>query len=82
MRAAVVSSFDSPPSYTDFPEPEAGKGEIVVQVLAAPLSPIVKFLAAGKHYSGSGETRFVPGIDGVGTAFWYRTEVGPVGGAG
>lgn len=68
MRAAVVSRFDAPPSYEHFPEPVAGEGEIVVRVLAAPLSPIVKFLAAGKHYSGSGEANFVPGIDGVGIA--------------
>ncbi|MGX5024796.1 quinone oxidoreductase family protein [Enterobacter sp. UPMP2060] len=68
MRAAVVSRFDAPPSYDEFPDPVAGEGEIVVRVLAAPLSPIVKYLAAGKHYSGSGEANFVPGIDGVGIA--------------
>ncbi|MFD3242563.1 zinc-binding alcohol dehydrogenase family protein [Rahnella perminowiae] len=66
MRAAVVSLFDVPPSYGDFPEPVAGEGERVLRVLAAPLSPIVKSLAAGRHYSGTRDVNFVPGIDGVG----------------
>ena len=66
MRAAVVSRFDAPPLYGDFPEPVAGEGELVIRVRAAPLSPIVKSLAAGRHYSGSAETHFVPGIEGVG----------------
>jgi len=66
MHAAVVSSFDEPPSYGVFPEPVAGDGEVVIHVLAAPLSPLVKSLAAGRHYSVAAEAHFVPGIDGVG----------------
>lgn len=67
MFAAVVSDFAKPPVYGDFPEPRAGEGEVVINVRAAPLSPIVRSLAAGKHYASSTHTRFVPGIDGVGT---------------
>lgn len=48
-------------------EPEAGEGETVVTVSAAPLSPIVRALASGSHYTSSGKTGFVPGVDGVGT---------------
>ena len=66
MRAAVVTRFDAPPSYGYFSEPVAGEGEVVIRVLAAPLSPIVKSLAAGRHYSGTAEANFIPGIDGVG----------------
>lgn len=68
MLAAVVKNFGSPPVFGDYPEPQAGVGEIVINVHAAPLSPIVKKLAAGKHYSSTGGAEFVPGIDGVGTA--------------
>lgn len=71
MRAAIVNAFGSPPVFGDFPEPQANDGEMVVRVLAAPLSPIVKSLAAGKHYASSTSTStsagFIPGIDGVGT---------------
>ncbi|WP_431086613.1 quinone oxidoreductase family protein [Paenibacillus sp. 8b26] len=67
MLAAVVNKFGSPPVFGDYPEPQTGIGEIVINVHAAPLSPIVKSLAAGKHYTSTGGTGFVPGIDGVGT---------------
>ena len=66
MKAAVVHSFGVPPSFADFVEPETGTNETVVQVRAAPLSPIVKRLAAGTHYASSNTAGFVPGVDGVG----------------
>lgn len=67
MKAAVVNSFDAPPAFGEFQEPEAGEGQTVINVTAAPLSPIVKALAAGTHYSGGASAGFVPGVDGVGT---------------
>jgi NADPH:quinone reductase-like Zn-dependent oxidoreductase len=67
MKAAVVNAFGVAPAFGEFREPEAGDGETVVTVSAAPLSPIVKALAAGKHYTSSSTPGFVPGIDGVGT---------------
>lgn len=68
MKAAVVNSFGVPPSFQDFrePEPEAGDGETLVTVRAAALSPIVRGLAAGKHYASGTTAGFVPGVDGVG----------------
>jgi NADPH:quinone reductase-like Zn-dependent oxidoreductase len=67
MKAAVVTSFGVPPSYQEFREPTAADGEAVVTVHAAPLSPIVKKLAAGTHYASGTSAGFVPGVDGVGT---------------
>lgn len=66
MRAAVVSSFGQPPSCGDFREPVAGEGETLVSVRAAPLSPIVRALASGKHYASASGGGFVAGVDGVG----------------
>jgi NADPH2:quinone reductase len=66
MNAAVVESFESPPRYARFEDPTPEQGELVVQVLAAGLHPIVKALAKGAHYSSTGRLPFVPGIDGVG----------------
>jgi NADPH2:quinone reductase len=43
-----------------------GEGEVILQVRAAGLHPVVKALASGSHYSGKGEVPVVPGIDGVG----------------
>ncbi len=66
MNAAVVQSFNDPPSYTTFKEPVAAEGEKLVSVSAAGLHPIVKALAKGTHYGSSGEFPFVAGVDGVG----------------
>lgn len=67
MKAAVVTDFGKPPAYGDFREPVAGEGETIVRVHAAPLSPIVKALASGRHYTSGAQAGFVPGVDGVGT---------------
>jgi NADPH:quinone reductase-like Zn-dependent oxidoreductase len=67
MKAAVVNAFGVPPSYGDFREPEPGESQTVVTVSAAPLSPIVKALASGRHYASGKAGGFVPGVDGVGT---------------
>ncbi|HEY6414122.1 MAG TPA: zinc-binding alcohol dehydrogenase family protein, partial [Edaphobacter sp.] len=66
MNAAVVRSYDAPPSYTTFEEPVAGERELLVTVTAAGLHPIVKSLANGTHYGSTGVFPFVPGVDGVG----------------
>lgn len=66
MRAAVVRSFDAPPSYATFDDPVAAEGELLVSVTAAGLHQIVKSLARGKHYGSTGDLPFVPGVDGVG----------------
>jgi NADPH:quinone reductase-like Zn-dependent oxidoreductase len=66
MNAAVVHAFDAPPRYMSFEEPVAEQGELLVNVSAAGLHPIVKALANGSHYGSTGVLPFVPGVDGVG----------------
>lgn len=66
MKALVVNSFDNPPSFQDFRDPEAQEGETVLTVQATTLSPIVKSLASGRHYTSGRAAGFVPGVDGVG----------------
>jgi NADPH:quinone reductase-like Zn-dependent oxidoreductase len=67
MHAAVVTTFDSPPAYREFPTPRAQKpDEVLVDVLAAGLHPRVRSQADGSHYTSTGELPLVPGIDGVG----------------
>lgn len=67
MQAAVVSILGQPPRYQSFPEPEPQSCEVLIEVRAAGLHPIVKALASGSHYAGTGEVPMVPGVDGVGT---------------
>jgi NADPH:quinone reductase-like Zn-dependent oxidoreductase len=66
MKAAVVTAFDTPPRYLDFPEPVAhGQDEVVVEVLAAGLHPRVRSQANGSHYTSTGQLPLVPGVDAV-----------------
>lgn len=67
MNAAVVNVLGQPPVFQDFPDPTPLEGEVVIQVRAAGLHPIVKALASGSHYLATGEVPSVPGVDGVGT---------------
>src|SRR5580693_3203787 len=66
MKAAVVQSFSAPPRYADFADPVPVDGEVLVNVTAAGLHPIVKALANGSHYGSTGVFPFVAGVDGVG----------------
>lgn len=69
MHAAVVTTFDRPPTYREFPSPTSQTAdEVVVDVIAAGLHPRVRSQADGSHYTSSGELPLVPGIDGVGRA--------------
>ena len=69
MHAAVVTSFDAPPTYQQFPTPTARTPhEVLVDVVAAGLHPRVRSQADGSHYTSTDELPLVPGIDGVGRA--------------
>ncbi|WAU82538.1 zinc-binding alcohol dehydrogenase family protein [Streptomyces sp. Qhu-G9] len=62
MHAAVVTSFDAPPQYCDYPEPVARGGD---EVVAAGLHPRVRSQASGSPDTSTDELPLVPGIDGV-----------------
>jgi NADPH:quinone reductase-like Zn-dependent oxidoreductase len=67
MHAAVVTSFDSAPSYQEFDSPEpSGAHEELIDVVAAGLHPRVRSQASGSHYTSTDELPLIPGIDGVG----------------
>ncbi len=69
MRAAVVTSFDTPPTYGSIPTPSPKTDdEALVDVIAAGLHPRVRSQASGSHYTSSDALPLVPGIDGVGRA--------------
>ncbi|WP_331803511.1 hypothetical protein [Streptomyces sp. CS62] len=47
------------------PEPAPAAGEVVVEVLAAALYPLVRSFASGGHYTGATALPLVPGFDAV-----------------
>ena len=66
MHAAVVTEFDSPPAYQEFPAPTPqGAHEVLADVLAVGLHPRVRSQANGSHYTSTGDLPLVPGVDGV-----------------
>ncbi len=65
MKAAVVSASDATPEYGDFPEPQVNDGYELVELVAAGLHPIVRSLAAGRHYGSTQSWPLVPGVDVV-----------------
>jgi NADPH:quinone reductase-like Zn-dependent oxidoreductase len=66
MRAAVLHTPGSPPSYGAHPAPTAAIGMTVVRVAAAPIVPLDLLCASGTSYFGVPATPYVPGSQGVG----------------
>jgi NADPH2:quinone reductase len=62
MRAALISELGRPPDVGEAPEPE---GESL-EVLAAPMNPVDRAVAAGQFYGGHPPLPFVPGCEFVG----------------
>jgi NADPH:quinone reductase-like Zn-dependent oxidoreductase len=66
VHAAVVTTFGAAPRYQEFPVPVPADGEMLVDVLASGLHPLVRSQADGSHYTSTDALPLVPGIDGVG----------------
>ncbi|MFT3690822.1 quinone oxidoreductase family protein [Paenirhodobacter sp.] len=66
MKAAVVTGAGQAPVCAEFPAPSPEPGEVLVNVRAAAISPLVRARASGRHYSFDGRYPFVAGFDGVG----------------
>ncbi|MFJ5985886.1 zinc-binding alcohol dehydrogenase family protein [Lentzea sp. NPDC092896] len=83
MRAALVVRPGQPPSLADRGEPS---GEVVVDVLAAPVTPLDLLCASGTSYFGVPATPYVPGVQGIGTVdgrtVWFPTTAGMAPGDG
>lgn len=65
MKAAVIESAGATPRYADFDEPKADEGHEIVSLVAAGIHPVVRSLAAGRHYGSHGIWPSIPGVDAV-----------------
>jgi NADPH:quinone reductase-like Zn-dependent oxidoreductase len=65
MKAAVLRGPGSEPEYADFGEPPVPSGRELVELAAAGIHPVVRSLAAGRHYGSTGTYPLIPGIDAV-----------------
>jgi NADPH2:quinone reductase len=86
MRAAEIQQPGQPPVVTGRADPAAGAGTTVVEVVAAPITPLDLLCASGTSYFGVPDTPYVPGVQGVGTVggqlVWFPTSAGMAPGDG
>src|ERR1044072_2670051 len=72
MRAATLTAFGSPLTVHDVPDPEAGSGEVLVEVLATCVPPYAAEVFSGERRYPL-EPPVVPGVGGMGRVL----RVGP-----
>jgi NADPH:quinone reductase-like Zn-dependent oxidoreductase len=69
-----------PPVVADREPPAAAEGHVLVDVLAAPITPLDLLCATGTSYFGEPATPYIPGVQGVGRAgdrvVWFPTPAG------
>lgn len=66
MRAAILTELGQLPVPGELPEPPAGDGDVVLEVLAAPLNPLDIAIGSGRFYAGHPPLPYVPGAEAVG----------------
>ncbi len=84
MRAAILRAYGQAPEPGDFEEPEAGEGQVVVDVKAAAIHHLDLLKATGTFYLGPPPLPSVVGTDGVGTTpdgrrVYFDPTVAPYG---
>jgi NADPH2:quinone reductase len=65
VRAALIRELGAPPELAEVDEPRPGEGEVLVDVLAAPLNPLDVNVGAGRFYGGHPALPYVPGAEGI-----------------
>jgi NADPH2:quinone reductase len=66
VRAAVITEPGRLPEQAERPDPSPVAGEVVLEVLAAPLNPLDVAVGAGRFYGGHPPLPYVPGCEAVG----------------
>ena len=93
MRAAVLRGHRGVPEVEQWQPPDPGPGEALVEMRAAPITPLDLLCASGTSYFGPPELPYVPGVQGVGLVLnaasvpsgsmaWFSTRAGMAPGDG
>jgi NADPH:quinone reductase len=93
MRAAVLRGHSGVPEVEQWQPPDPGPGEALVEMRAAPITPLDLLCASGTSYFGPPELPYVPGVQGVGLVLnaasvpsgsmaWFSTRAGMAPGDG
>lgn len=87
MHAAVITEHGAAPAPGDHPDPARSDDQALVEVTAAPITPLDVLCASGTSYFGAPPLPYVPGVQGVGriieaatlapgTPVWFPTAAG------
>ena len=87
MPAAVIRRHAVPPEYGWWPMLHRGKGQALVRVTAAPISPLDLLCASGTSYFGPPRLPYIPGVQGIGIVMeadklvpgqriWFSSDAG------
>jgi len=80
VRAAEIRTPGRPPVVADRDAPLPGSDTVLVEVTAAPITPLDLLCASGTSYFGVPRTPYVPGVQGVGRVdgrpVWFPTTAG------
>lgn len=84
MRAAIIDAYGATPRAGDFPAPDPGPGQMVVEVSAAGLNPSDIRTASGTFYGERPPIPYVAGAEGIGrrpdgTRIYFDSPVRPMG---
>jgi NADPH2:quinone reductase len=86
VRALELAEPGTAPRVVERAEPVPAADEVLVQVTAAPITPLDLLCASGTSYFGVPSTPYVPGVQGVGAvdgrAVWFPTSAGMAPGDG
>jgi len=82
VRAAVLREYGVPQA-DEFPDPQAGEAQAVIDVHAAGLNPVDVAIAAGTFYGGRPQLPVVPGREGIGVLdgrrVYFDAPISPYG---
>ena len=84
MRAALLEEYGRIPEIGPQQLPEAGPGQVEVEVEVAGLNPVDIAIASGKFDAGAPDLPYTPGLEGIGRTpdgrrVWFDVPVLPVG---
>jgi NADPH:quinone reductase-like Zn-dependent oxidoreductase len=65
MKAAVVSTPDGVPRYTEFADPVPDGRRQLMTLVAAGIHPVTRAITAGSHYGSEAGWPLIPGVDAV-----------------
>ena len=66
MRALTVSELGQPPAVSERPAPRPERGQVLLEVAAAPLNPVDVCVAGGDFFQGHPDLPYTPGVEAVG----------------